>query len=377
MIVGHNVKFDYGFIKSEFSRLGYDFHRQTICTIQLSRRIIPGHKSYSLGKLCPEVGIKITDRHRAAGDALATVKLFEMLQQRALLAGSSLSVHLPSAKKYKNLNGNLSVEDIESLPEKAGTYYFYDDKNRLLYIGKSKSIKKRILSHLGNCEGKRAMELRERIASVSYDLTGSELIALLKESEEIKQNKPLYNRAQRRSLSHWGLYTSHDSFGYTTLKLARLADMVETPVTAFNNKAEAREYLTRLVEKHWLCQKLSGLYHTDGACFHYSIRQCNGACIQQESVKVYNKRVDDLLAGFRFDHGNMLIIDQGRDPEERSIIRVEKGMYMGFGYISTAEGYLSVDQMLECVKPALDNRDVRQILSSWLRKNKVEKVLYY
>ncbi len=377
MIVGHNVKFDYGFIKSEFRRLGYDFQRETICTIQLSKRIIPGHKSYSLGKLCYEVGITIADRHRAAGDAMATVRLFEMLQKRSLLGGNSLSVHLPSAKKYKNLNSNLSVTDIESLPEKTGTYYFYDEKNTLLYIGKSKCIKKRVLSHLGNCEGKRALELRERIASVSYDLTGSELIALLKESEEIKQNKPLYNRAQRRSLSHWGLYTGQDNFGYTTLKLAQLAEMVEKPVTAFNNKAEAREYLTRLVEKHWLCQKLSGLYHTDGACFHYSIRQCNGACIQQEPVNAYNKRVDSLLAGFRLDHGNMLIIDQGRDPEERSVIRVEKGMYMGYGYISTNEGYLGVEQMLESVKPALDNRDVRQILSSWLRRNKVEKVLYY
>ena len=166
--------------------------------------------------------------------------------------------------------------------------------------------------------------MRERIASISYELTGSELIALLKESEEIKQNKPLYNRAQRRSLSHWGLYTGHDGFGYTTLKLARLADVVDTPVTAFNNKTEAREHLTRLVEKHWLCQKLSGLYHTEGACFHYGIRQCNGACVQQEPVKVYNKRVDELLSGFRFDHANMLIIDQGRDPEERSIVRIEK-----------------------------------------------------
>lgn len=84
-----------------------------------------------------------------------------------------------------------------------------------------------------------------------------------------------------------------------------------------------------------------------------------------------------MLSGFRFDHANMLIIDQGRDPEERSIVRIEKGMYMGFGYISTNEGYLGVEQMLECVKPALDNRDIRQILSNWLRKNKVEKVLYY
>ena len=155
IVVGHNVKFDYGFIKSEYSRLGYDYQRETICTIQLSKKIIPGHKSYSLGKLCAEIGIEIADRHRAAGDALATTKLFELLQQHSQVNGTSLLSHLPSAKKYKNLNGNLSVQDIETLPEKAGTYYFYDEKNTLLYIGKSKSIKKRVLSHLGNCEGKR------------------------------------------------------------------------------------------------------------------------------------------------------------------------------------------------------------------------------
>jgi len=107
------------------------------------------------------------------------------------------------------------------------------------------------------------------------------------------------------------------------------------------------------------------------------IRQCNGACVQKEAVKKYNKRAEELLSGFMLDKGNMLIIDQGREENEKSVVRIEKGMYMGFGYISTDEGYLGVDQMLECVKPALDNRDVRQILNNWLRKNKVEKVLYY
>ncbi len=377
IIVGHNVNFDYSFIKSEFSRLGYNYQRETLCTVKLSKQIIPGHGSYSLGKICSEVGIEIKDRHRAAGDAMATVRLFELLQRTSDLNGKPFEKHLPGIAKYKNLNGNLSVEDIERLPDKAGTYYFYDENNILLYIGKSVSIKKRVLSHLGNNDGKRALEMRERIASISYELTGSELIALLKESAEIKLNKPMYNKAQRRSMSHWGLYEGKDPFGYLTLKLAKVQDEIEHPVTAFNNKMEARIALTRLVEKYWLCQKLTGLYTTDGACFHYSIRQCNGACVQKESVKEYNSRVEKLISGFSLDKGNILIIDQGRDPGERSIVRIEKGMYMGYGYISIDEGYLGIDQMLECIKPALDNRDIRQILSSWLRKNKVEKILYY
>lgn len=374
-IVAHNASFDYGFIKSEFSRLGFEYNREVLCTVRLSRKIIPGHKSYSLGKICKDLGIDITDRHRAAGDALATVKLFELLQEQGKQNGKDLIA--PPSSKYKNLNANLKVEDITALPEKAGTYYFYDEKNTLLYIGKSLNIKKRVLSHLGNTSSKRAAEMKERISSISYELTGSELIALLKESEEIKQNKPMYNRAQRRTLTHWGLYTDKDPFGYTTLSLAKISDRIEHPVTGFNNKTEAREMLTKLVEKHWLCQKLSGLYQTEGACFHYEIRQCNGACVQKEAVKEYNKRAEELLDGFMLDQGNMLIIDQGRDTSERSVIRIEKGIYMGFGYISVEEGYLGIDQMLECIKPALDNRDVRQILSSWLRKHKVEKVLYY
>lgn len=377
VIVGHNVKFDYSFIKGEFSRLGYNYHRETLCTIKLSKRIIPGHKSYSLGRICQELGIPINDRHRATGDALATVKLFELLLERSGEGGAEENRFLNKSEKYKNLNGNLTVEDIESLPEGTGTYYFFDEKNTLLYIGKSKNIRTRVLSHLGNKETKRSMDMQERISSVSYELTGSELIALLKESEEIKRNKPIYNRAQRRSLSHWGLYEGADPFGYVTFRLARIQDELDHPVTAFNNKAEAREMLSKLVEKHWLCQKLSGLYVTEGACFHYSIRQCNGACVQKESVKEYNKRAGELIARFSLDRGNMLLIDHGRDDNERSIIRIEQGIYMGYGYISIDEGYLNIEQMLHSIQPALDNRDVRQILSNWLRKNKVEKVLFY
>jgi len=375
-IVGHNVKFDYSFIKSEFKNLGFEFDRQTLCTVKLSRKILPGHKSYSLGKLCKEVGIEIHDRHRAAGDALATVKLFEMLQDQQEGGFADELLREPSGR-YKNLNEHLTVEDIQKLPEECGTYYFFDDSQQLLYIGKSKDIRHRILSHLGNTTTKRAVELKQRIHSISYELTGSELIALLKESKEIKEQKPRYNRAQKRTSSYWGLYPGKDEYGYITFALKKISDTPHDPVTSFNNKKEAREALTKMVGKNWLCQKLSGLYQTDGACFHHSIRQCNGACIQGEAVLAYNKRAEALLDSLQLDRGNLLIIDRGREPDERSLVRIEKGIYMGFGYLSVNNAYLGIEEMLECIQPALDNRDIRQILRNWLKNNRVEKILYY
>ncbi len=375
-IVGHNVNFDYSFIKSEFKQLGFDYSRNTLCTVRLGRKLLPGHKSYSLGKLCKELGIEITDRHRAAGDALATVKLFELLLERQNGDGAFAMISEP-AGRYKNLNEHLNVRDIENLPEACGTYYFFDDRQQLLYIGKSKNIRHRILSHLGNAKTRRALEMKQRIHTVSYELTGSELIALLKESKEIKDQKPMYNRAQKRASFYWGLYTSRDDYGYITFRLQKISETADDPVTCYNSKTEAREAMTRMVEKNWLCQKLSGLYQTDGACFHYSIRQCNGACIQAEAVSVYNKRAEKLLDGLKLDRGNILIIDQGRSPDERSLVRIEKGMYMGYGYISVNDSYLSIEQMLESINPELDNRDIRQILKNWLKNNKVEKMLYY
>jgi len=301
--------------------------------------------------------------------------LFEFLRERQNGEFGTL-LHEPSGR-YKNLNDHLTIEDIQRLPEECGTYYFYDDQNQLLYIGKSRDIRHRVLSHLGNTSSRRALEMKQRIHSISYELTGSELIALLKESREIKEQKPRYNRAQRRSSSYWGLYPGKDEFGYITFSHKKINETADDPVTCFNSKKEAREVLTKMVGKHWLCQKLCGLYQTDGACFHHSIRQCNGACIQGESVSAYNKRAQALLDSLTLDRGNVLIIDRGRDPEERSLVRIEKGIYMGYGYLSVNEGYLGIEEMLECIQPSLDNRDIRQILRNWLKNNSVEKMLYY
>ncbi len=377
IVVGHNVNFDYSFIKNEFKQLGYDFNRKTLCTVKLSRKIIPGYRSYSLGKICENMSISINGRHRASGDAFATVKLFELLMQKSVETGQELPlVNLPTGR-LRNLNEFLKPEDIDKIPEEAGVYYFHDSEGNLIYIGKSKNIHRRILDHFGNRNSRRAMEMCEKTAGISYELTGSELIALLKESQEIKAHKPFYNRKQRRTSYPLGLYQSKDEYGYIQLKIKKIGVDNKLPLTCFENKSEAVAYMTTMVQKHWLCQKLCGLYDTDGACFHHEIRQCNGACIQKEPVSVYNARVEKLIAGFGYDHENLLIIDSGRSATERAVVCIENGLYKGFGYLDITESYLGINDMKECIKLSSDNRDIRQIINSWMHRNKVEKVIRF
>jgi DNA polymerase III subunit epsilon len=377
IIVGHNVGFDYGFIQNEFRQLGYDYNRKTLCTVKLSRKIIPGYRSYSLGKICESLGITINGRHRAAGDAFATVKLFEHLLQKSAESGQELPLNGLKTGRLRNLNEFLKPDDINKIPEESGVYYFHDSEGNLLYIGKSKNIHRRILDHLGNRNSRKAMQMCEKIAGITYELTGSELIALLKESQEIKTHKPFYNRKQKRTSYPLGLYQSKDQYGYILLKICKIGEENNTPIICFENKAEAVGQMTALVQQYWLCQKLCGLYDTDGQCFHYEIRQCNGACIQKEPVSVYNQRVEKLISGFGYENENLLIIDTGRSATERAVVCIEEGIYKGFGYLDISESYLGINDMKECIKPSSDNRDIRQIINNWMRKNKVEKVIRF
>jgi DNA polymerase-3 subunit epsilon len=378
IIVAHNVSFDYRFIRSEFKSLGFNFTRNNLCTLQLSRRLFPGHRSYSLGNICQDLGITIENRHRAAGDALATVKLLEKLLKKCNENGDDDLLTAASCPNLKNLHPLLDRKIIDNLPEDTGVYYFLNDQNQVIYIGKSRNIRQRILSHLSNNGSRRSIELKENIASVECEVTGSELVALLIESSEIKKHTPYYNRAQKRKVMQYGLYSFKDDKGYLNLKIDRTAlRLNETPYTCYTNQAEAKTNLSRLAERFWLCQKLCGLYETEGACFHHEIRQCNGACIGKESAAIYNNRVTKALSTFYYDNKNFLIIDKGRNQSERSIVQVENGKYIGFGYLDTEESYVHLDSLLECVKIYEDNRDIHQIIRAYLNKNDVEKIIKY
>ena len=217
--------------------------------------------------------------------------------------------------------------------------------------------------------------MREKIAGISFELTGSELIALLKESREIKELRPLYNRRQKRIVFSWGIYDFYDEHGYLNFRIRKIGRENKEPLISFINKMEALNFMNNLVKKHWLCQKLCGLYETEGSCFHYNIRQCNGACIQKEAKSVYNARA---VQGFQTNESeNLLVIDCGRTLTERALVSLENGIYRGYGYLDITESYLGVNDMLECIKPAMDNSDTRSIIKSWLVRNKVEKLIRY
>jgi len=375
VFVAHNVAFDYGFVRSEFQRLGYEFKREQLCTVKLSRKIIPGHSSYSLGKLCNDLHITITGRHRALGDATATSRLFDLLLENECMNNTTYIKNASAIGPFHH--PDLKPEKIKNLPEVPGVYYMYNQDSELIYIGKSRNIRSRVLSHFANKSTSKALRMHTQIADVDCECTGSELIALLKESFEIKKHKPLFNRRQRRSLFRYELEYNTDAEGYIRFSIEKTTERERSPLVCFSTKAEAMNFLIKIIEKYQLCQKLCGIYPTVGNCFHFEIGACKGACIGKEPAELYNIRAMKVIQGFDFGIRNILIIDCGRNAHEKSVIKIEKGKYIGFGYFSPSFVEDNPGIFHDCITPYPDNREVQQIIRQYIRNNKVEKIMVY
>ncbi|OBX22803.1 MULTISPECIES: exonuclease domain-containing protein [Bizionia] len=370
IIVAHNSQFDYRILKTEFTRLGFPFKRKTLCTVELSKILIPGQDSYSLGKLARSLGIPVSDRHRANGDAMATVKLFKMLLSRdleKLIVKDAIQV-----EAKKEIAANLK-NIIKELPHITGVYYIYNADGTIIYIGKSNNIKNRISQHFTSSSTK-SKKLQRDAAAVTYEHTGSELVALLKESEEIKRNKPIFNRALRRNIFTHALYSFKDANGYINLMIDK-ADGRKKPITTFTNRQSAKSFLFNAVEEFQLCQKLTGLYPTKNSCFNYDIKQCLGACIQEESPEDYNKRVLQLIAKNSYSDQNIVIIDRAREVDERSAILIENGLFKGVGYFNLNYQITNMDVLQSVITPMENNRDAQHIIKSYIRKNKKLKII--
>ncbi|MBL0032105.1 MAG: GIY-YIG nuclease family protein [Bacteroidetes bacterium] len=314
VFVAHNAQFDYGFIREEFKSLGFNYSRDYLCTVKLSRKLLPGYSSYSLGTLCQNLGISITNRHRASGDALATVKLFEMILNkdpekeviRNFTKNDYLNLRFPAGFDHKML---------DSIPERPGVYYFHNQDGTVIYIGKSTNIRKRVLSHFANKQTKKAIELRNTIRDVSFEETGNELIALLLESEEIKNNQPFFNRSQRRTVFNYGIFSRINSEGYITLYSEKVKNTEDALITA-GSFVEAESILQRIQSRNNLCQKLCSTKEIKHACFGYSVHMCKGACIGKEDADEYNLRAQKALDSIQYSHQNFMIIGSGRNESE-------------------------------------------------------------
>lgn len=204
IFVAHNVNFDYNIIQAEFKSLGYDFKRKKLCTVRLTRKIIPGLPSYSLGNICSGENIPINGRHRAKGDAEATVELFRRLLERD--DNFTINSFLNPRSRQATLPPLLDKIVVDKLPETFGVYYFKNLAKEVIYVGKANNIKQRVISHFYD-KKKKEQTMCLETADVSFTKTGSELLALLLESSEIKHIYPKFNRAQRRAGEAVGLFS--------------------------------------------------------------------------------------------------------------------------------------------------------------------------
>lgn len=386
VFVAHNVRFDYSFLKKEFADLGFTYQRKTLCTVRLSRTLMPGLPSYSLGKLCQSINIPIKARHRAGGDAEATAILFDRLlklnqpqiEQASDHASEQTEKLLKKQIKTSLLPPNIKREQVDALPEQPGVYYFHDEAGEVIYVGKSINIRKRIIQHFSiDYKSNKSIEFKNRISDISYELMGNELVALLFESAEIKRMKPQYNRQQRRSVFSSGIYVYEDEKGYKHLTFEKVADNGKTPLIALSNHFKAKGFLFHKVAKFNLCQKLCDLYKTTGPCFDYQVHQCKGACIGKETPAEYNARVDAAIESFTYQHSSFVVIGKGREPGEKSVVVVENGRYLGFGFFDESFSASRFEDFKSVIKLYPDNKDIQQIIRGHLRGKHPDKLIVF
>lgn len=371
VFVAHNVGFDYNVLRTEYKSLGYDFRTTHMCTVRASRYVIPGHASYSLGKLTDALDIVLHDRHRASGDAKATALLFHLLYEKD---PNNLKTFLQEDIQPKSLHPGLDIQVIDDLPKATGVYKFYSAEKDLIYIGKSRNIQNRVKQHLKNNSSKKAIRMREEIADIQFELTGSEAIALLKESNLIKKYQPRFNRALRKDKFPFGLYSFEDGKGYINLTIDYVKRKSAQPHTTFSTKREGTRFLNYAFEQFELCQKLLGLYPTKGACFQYHTKQCKGACIGEESAEAYNNRVQELLESLDFETDSFFLIDRGRHKEELSLILVDRGTYRGYGYLPKMMNDGSIETWKEVITYYQEAKDDRLIIQRMLRMEKYNEI---
>jgi DNA polymerase-3 subunit epsilon len=271
----------------------------------------------------------------------------------------------------------ITPEKVAALPQETGVYYFHNEAGEVIYVGKSINIYKRIQQHFAvDVKSRKSLDFKNSIADITWELTGSELVALLYESHLIKQLKPAYNRAQRRSVFPAGIYLKTDENGYKCLYYGRAdARNSEIPIIALGNQYKAQGFLYHKVAKYNLCQKLCGLYKTQGACFDYQVHRCQGACVGQEAPETYNLRVDEAIDSITYEHESFVVIGAGRRADEKSLVVVENGRYVGFGYVDETFTARKLGDFRQAVQSYADNKDVQQIIRLHLRsKHKGEQV---
>ena len=363
IFVAHNVNFDYNVIRNEFKAIGGDFRRRKLCTVRLSRALFPGFRSYSLGKLCATMEIDLVDRHRARGDAEATVTLFKKLLAHKH-SETVFADFLKKGSKEATLPSHLPSAIFESIPNGPGIYYFKNKKRKIIYVGKAINLKKRVLGHFYDKKEKELNLCRET-AHIDYELSGSDLVARLMEDAAIKHHFPLYNQAAKRVPKPYAVFSYEDRRGIQHLAFNTLK-ATPFPLQVFHSIRDCRLYLEQVCEKFELCPKYCHLQESVWTCSHYKLTTCKGVCKDEESVVDYNERANLAIEYMATSNQNIVLKEKGRHQEEEAFILIKNGLYLGYGFVEKSAQIMHTDDFETFLIPQKETMEVQGILRKLL-----------
>lgn len=366
VFIAHNVNFDYSFLRAHLAARDLDLQTKKLCTVRLARKIIPGLPSYSLGRLCESLAIRVNHRHRAGGDANATVELFRILLERD--REDFIRSSLRKNSKEQTLPPNLPREQFEALPYTPGVYYFHNAKDKIVYVGKARNIKYRVHSHFSNnSESRQKQNFLKHVHRISFQTCGTELMAQILESHEIRRLWPAFNYSQKRWEDVYGVFAFEDQRGYMRLAIEKNKKQLR-PVYSFHYLATGHSLLRKLVREYTLCPRFCFLQKDSLPCDGESSGQCRGACEGRESVESYNKRVVEAIQSLQ-QEPSFAIVEEGREPGEKSCVLVQKGQFWGMGYLPENFVIDSLHTLQEALTPLKESMYVRNLVQGYAAAN--------
>lgn len=368
VLVAHNASFDYRVLRNEFSRLGYDFQKDTLCTVELAQKLLPEMPSYSLGKLVRNLGIPLADRHRAYGDALATLKLFQLL-----LSKDTEKTILTSMIKSDIKTGfNPKFFDItDNLPTSVGIYYIHNEEGQIIFIGKSRNIKKKIMQHFTN-NSVLFKKVQKETYTVTFEKTGNELIAILKEAEEILLNTPKYNKVTKKGIFPYSLYIKTNLQGYFYFSLEK-TDGRKKNHMAFTSLAEGRKFIDKITAEFELPFYLEVIHEKKSK----KVTEETFCTTFELNFKEYNTLLINLLQQYSIDEGHALILDKGRTINERSAVVLENGKLLGYCFYDLNYQINDPARIAANLTPITFHRNNRNIILNYLNKKTGYKLIHY
>lgn len=366
ILVGHNASFLHYALQSEFKYLGYSFKTPQLCTVRLAKKLIPNMTSYELPYLSGVLNIPYT-----ASNTLNDDNAVAILFQRLILLDDDemvISKFLePKVEKEHIAPKNIAYQKLNALPNSPGIYKFQNKKGEVIYVGKAKDIKKRVLSHFYNTTEKE-ITLCDATFHIDFETTGSELIALLREADLIDKLDPPFNYIQKKSYVTYHKVPQKNRKGIIQLKIER-RPFEHSPTEIFLKRGDAIKRLIELTEKFRLCPLQTGLKSKLGRCTHGEYNECDGVCTGEEEIGLYNFKVENALNYLNNENDNYVLFEKGRTKEERGFVLILHGVYQGYGFLDNSQSVSNLEHLKDMLNPKKHSYHTAKIISSYTKRN--------